>query len=59
MIVLNIDKFWVDVGEKKNNIRLIYVYHRESGEIVAYGGARGYKDSEKSEETDEEARDKL
>jgi IS1 family transposase len=33
---LDIDEFWTYVGKKKNNVWLIYAYHRESGEIVAY-----------------------
>jgi hypothetical protein len=33
---LEIDEFWTYVGKKKNNVWLIYAYHRESGEIVAY-----------------------
>ncbi|MHB9293466.1 putative IS1 family transposase ISPa14 [Hollandina sp. SP2] len=33
---LEIDEFWMYAGEKKNNVWLIYAYHRESGEIVAY-----------------------
>jgi hypothetical protein len=33
---LDIDEFWTHVGEKKNKVWLIYAYHRESGEIVAY-----------------------
>ncbi|MDR3115340.1 MAG: IS1 family transposase, partial [Treponema sp.] len=32
---LEIDELWTYVGKKKNNVRLIYAYHRESGEIVA------------------------
>ncbi|MDR1031191.1 MAG: hypothetical protein LBL76_10020 [Treponema sp.] len=34
---LEIDEFWTYVGNKKNNIRLIYAYHRESGKPMAYG----------------------
>jgi IS1 family transposase len=33
---LEIDEFWTYVGEKKHKVWLIYAYHRESGEIVAY-----------------------
>jgi IS1 family transposase len=33
---LEIDEFWTYVGKKKNKVWLIYAYHRESGEIVAY-----------------------
>ena len=30
------DEFWSYVGNKKNKVRLIYAYHRASGEIVAF-----------------------
>ena len=30
------DEFWTYVGKKSNKVWLIYAYHRESGEIVAY-----------------------
>ena len=33
---LEIDELWTFVGNKKNQVWLIYAYHRESGEIVAY-----------------------
>ena len=33
---LEIDEFWTYVGNKKNKVWLIYAYHRETGEIVAY-----------------------
>src|SRR5215469_8251477 len=33
---LEVDEFWTYVGRKTNKIWLIYAYHRESGEIVAY-----------------------
>ena len=33
---LEVDEFWTYVGEKKNKIWLIYAYHRETGEIVAW-----------------------
>jgi len=33
---LEIDEFWTYVGSKKNRKWLIYAYHRETGEIVAY-----------------------
>jgi hypothetical protein len=33
---LEIDEFWTYVGKKKNKVWLIYAYHRDSGEIVAY-----------------------
>jgi hypothetical protein len=32
---LEIDEFWTYEGKKKNKVWLIYVYHRESGEILA------------------------
>jgi IS1 family transposase len=45
---LEIDEFWTYVGEKKNKVWLIYAYHRESGEIVAYvWGKRDIKTAEK------------
>ena len=33
---LEVDEFWTFVGNKKNKQWLIYAYHRETGEIVAY-----------------------
>ena len=33
---LEIDEFWTFVGNKQNKQWLIYAYHRETGEIVAY-----------------------
>jgi hypothetical protein len=33
---LETDEFWTYVGKKKNKVWLIYAYHRESGEIMAY-----------------------
>jgi uncharacterized protein YrrD len=33
---LGTDEFRTYAGEKKNKVRLIYAYHRETGEIVAY-----------------------
>jgi len=33
---LEIDEFWSYVGKKKNKVWLIYAYHKESGEIVAW-----------------------
>jgi transposase-like protein len=33
---LEIDGFWTYVGKKENKIWLIYAYHRDTGEIVAY-----------------------
>jgi IS1 family transposase len=41
---LEVDEFWTYVGNKKHKVWLIYAYHRESGEIVAYvWGKRNYK----------------
>ena len=33
---LEVDEFWTYAGNKKNKLWLIYAYHRETGEIVAY-----------------------
>jgi IS1 family transposase len=45
---LEIDEFWTYVGKKKDKIRLIYAYHRESGEIVAFvWGKRDLKTAKK------------
>jgi hypothetical protein len=45
---LEVDEFWTYVGQKKNKIWLIYAYHRESGEIVAYvWGKRDLKTAKK------------
>jgi hypothetical protein len=33
---LEIDEFWTYIGKKSNKLWLIYAYHRNSGEIVAY-----------------------
>ncbi len=33
---LEVDEFWTYVGNKKNKVWLIYAYHRETGEIVAW-----------------------
>jgi hypothetical protein len=33
---LETDEFWTYVGKKKNKVRIIYAYHRGSGEIAAY-----------------------
>ncbi len=33
---LEVDEFWTFVGNKNNKQWLIYAYHRETGEIVAY-----------------------
>ncbi len=34
--IAEVDELWTFVGNKKNKQWLIYAYHRESGEIVAY-----------------------
>ncbi|MFC2996001.1 IS1 family transposase [Acinetobacter sichuanensis] len=34
--ILEVDEFWTFVGNKQNKQWLIYAYHRETGEIVAY-----------------------
>jgi IS1 family transposase/transposase-like protein len=45
---LEIDEFWTYVGRKTNKVWLIYAYHRESGEIVAYvWGKRDLKTAQK------------
>jgi insertion element IS1 protein InsB len=45
---LEIDEFWTYVGRKTNKIWLIYAYHRETGEIVAYvWGKRDLKTAKK------------
>ena len=45
---LEIDEFWTYVGKKKNKVWLIYAYHRESGEIVAFvWGKRDIKTAQK------------
>jgi IS1 family transposase len=45
---LEIDEFRTYVGEKKNKVWLIYAYHRETGEIVAYvWGKRELKTAKK------------
>ena len=33
---LEVDEFWTFVGNKANKQWLIYAYHRETGEVVAY-----------------------
>ena len=33
---LEVDEFWTFVGNKTNKQWLIYAYHRETGEVVAY-----------------------
>jgi len=41
---LEIDEFWTYVGNKKNKVWLIYAYHRETGEIVAWvWGKRNFR----------------
>jgi len=48
---LEVDEFWTYVGNKKNRWWLIYAYHRESGEIVAYvWGRRDLKTARKLRE---------
>jgi IS1 family transposase/transposase-like protein len=48
---LEIDEFWTYVRWKTNKIWLIYAYHRESGEIVAYvWGKRDLKTAKKLRE---------
>jgi IS1 family transposase/transposase-like protein len=45
---LEVDEFWTYVGKKKDKVWLIYAYHRESGEIVAYvWGKRDIKTAQK------------
>ena len=45
---LEIDEFWTYVGKKTNKVWLIYAYHRETGEIVAYvWGKRDLKTAKK------------
>ena len=45
---LEVDEFWTYVGRKTNKVWLIYAYHRESGEIVAYvWGKRDIKTASK------------
>ena len=44
---LEVDELWTYVGDKTNKQRLIYAYHRESGEIAAYvWGKRDLKTAE-------------
>ena len=33
---LEVDEFWTYVGDKRNKVWLIYAYHRQTGEIVAW-----------------------
>jgi IS1 family transposase len=45
---LEVDEFWTYVGSKKNKVWLIYAYHHDIGEIVAYvWGKRNYKTAKK------------
>ena len=45
---LETDELWTHVGRKTNKVWLVYAYHRESGEIVAYvWGKRNLKTAEK------------
>ncbi|GHU28452.1 hypothetical protein FACS1894172_06810 [Spirochaetia bacterium] len=45
---LEIDEFWTYVKEKKNKVWLIYAYHWETVEIVAYvWGKRDLKTAQK------------
>jgi len=45
---LEVDEFWTYVGSKGNKVWLIYAYHRETGEIVAYvWGKRDLKTAKK------------
>jgi hypothetical protein len=39
---LEVDEFWTYVEKKSNRVWLIYAYHRNSGEIVAF--VRGRRD---------------
>ena len=46
--VLEVDEFWTYVGDKGTKVWLIYAYHRETGEIVAWVfGKRDYKTAKK------------
>ena len=48
---LEVDEFWTYVGEKEKKVWLIYAYHRETGEIVAWvWGKRNYKTSKRLRE---------
>jgi IS1 family transposase/transposase-like protein len=45
---LEVDEFWTYVGNKQNKVWLIYAYHRETGEIVAFvWGKRNIKTAAK------------
>jgi IS1 family transposase/transposase-like protein len=45
---LEVDEFWTYVGSKSSKVWLIYAYHRETGEIVAYvWGKRDLKTAQK------------
>jgi hypothetical protein len=50
------DEFWTYAVKRKNKVRLIYAYHRESGEIAAY--VRWKRDI-KTAEKDKRVGDKL
>lgn len=42
--VLEVDEFWTYVGNKDTKVWLLYAYHRETGEVVAWVfGKRNYK----------------
>ena len=46
--VLEVDEFWTYVGNKDTKVWLVYAYHRETGEIVAWEfGKRNYKTAKK------------
>ena len=42
---LEVDEFWTFVGSKKRIVWLIYAYHRETGEIVAYAWGKRNTDT--------------
>ena len=42
---LEVDEFWTFVGSKKQKVWLIYAYHRETGEIVAYAWGKRNTDT--------------
>ena len=45
---LEVDGFWIYVGNKKNKVWLIYAYHRDTGEIVGFAwGKRNLKTARK------------
>jgi IS1 family transposase/transposase-like protein len=48
---LEVDEFWTYVGNKNHKVWLIYAYHRDSGEIVAFvWGKRNAKTAKKLRE---------